>query len=150
IRAIEFIDQIKTWNDSTIRLYPKDKNVAEFINEIAIKNPTKTAIYFNDDEVSYTALNQKSNRFAHYLIGLGIKKGDVIGLLLDRSPEMIVALLGIIKSGAVYLPLDPQYPEARIKLMLDDSNAKYIITSARNGISFYSQDKQLLIETIFS
>lgn len=116
------------WNN-TSAVYPKNKTVADLINETAVKYPTKTAIFFNDQEVTYTELNRKSNQLAHYLIHQGIQSNDIIALVADRSPVMIIAVLGIIKSGAVYLPIDPQYPEERIHFMLEDSGAKHLLIS---------------------
>src|SRR5690606_38665411 len=130
--SIHSIKQLNEWNN-TYSEYPKNKIVTEYINEVAIKNPNKTAIYFEDSELSYTQLNQKSNQLANYLIELDVKKGDIIGLTVDRSPEMIVALLGIMKAGAAYLPLDPQYPRGRIEFMLEDSFAKHLIISEKHS-----------------
>src|SRR5690606_9417454 len=105
---------------NTVVTYPKDKTVADLVNETAIRYLSKAAIIFNDQETPYTELNQQSNRIAHYLINQGVKENDIIALVADRSPEMIITLLGIIKSGAAYLPIDPQYPEGRIQFMLED------------------------------
>ncbi len=149
IQEFELINQINAWNNSTFSAYPKDKTVPELINEIAIKNPAKTAIYFKDKNLSYTDLNQQSNRLANYLAHLGVKKGDIVGLAVDRSPEMIITLLAILKTGAAYLPLDPQYPKGRIELMLEDSSAKYIIVSQTHAEHFDSQNNQLIIEEVF-
>src|SRR5690606_3324441 len=142
------IKQLSQWNDTTIA-YPKDKTVGDLVNETAVKYPTKTAIYFNDQEVSYTKLNKQSNQIAHYLINSGIQTEDIVALKVDRSPEMIAILLGIIKSGAAYLPLDPQYPDARIRYMLDDSNAKFIITSQRYKSDEESTAKQIILEELW-
>src|SRR5690606_9213141 len=96
------INQINEWNSATKTAYPRNKTISEFVNETAIKYPTKTAVFFNDEKLSYTRLNQQSNQLAHYLLSLGIKRGDIIALAVDRSPQMIVALLGILKCGAAY------------------------------------------------
>lgn len=140
--------QIKAWND-TFSDYPKDKTVFHFINEAAIKNPTKTAVYFNDQELTYTQLNQQSNQFANYLIKQGVKKGDIIGLAVDRSPKMIIILLAIMKAGAAYLPLDPKYPNGRIDFMLEDSSTKYIITNIKHNLNFKAKSTPLFLEEIW-
>src|SRR5690606_17598372 len=114
--------QFNIWNN-TFSEYPKNKITTEFINEAAIRTPNKTAIYFKESELSYSQLNQQSNQLANYLIKSGVQKGDIVGLLVDRSPEMIIALLAIMKSGAAYLPLDPKYPKGRVEFMLSDSSA---------------------------
>src|SRR5690606_8208336 len=82
-----------------------------------------------ETEISYEELEKRSNRFANYLIEEGVQKGDIVGILMDRSIEMVVALIATMKSGAAYLPLDPLYPEERIEYMLSDSSAKFVITS---------------------
>src|SRR5690606_36871990 len=89
---LRYLDQ---WNNTVIT-YPKIKTIADLINETAIKYPSKAAIIFNDQEVSYTQLNQQSNQIAHYLINQAVKENDIIALVADRSPEMIIVLLGII------------------------------------------------------
>jgi len=149
IQSTHSIKQLNEWNH-TFSKYPKDKIVAEFVNEIAIKNPSKTAIYFEDTELSYTQLNQKSNQLANYLIELGIKKDDIIGLAVDRSPEMIIALLAIMKSGAAYLPLDPQYPKGRIEFMLEDSSAKHLIISEKYHCLFSTKTNQIILENVWA
>src|SRR5690606_14941337 len=144
----ESINQISKWNNATTSVYPKNKTISQFINEVAIKHPAKTAVFFGDEELTYESLNQQSNQLAHYLLSLGIKKGELIALAVDRSPQMIIALLGIMKSGAAYLPLDPTYPDGRIEWMLQDSDAKYTIVSDEYSERFTTQSKQLVLEDI--
>src|SRR5690606_29988252 len=101
-----------------------------------------------DTELNYTQLNQQSNRIANYLIDLGVKKGDIIGLAVDRSPEMIISLLAIMKAGAAYLPLDPQYPKGRIEFMLEDSSAEYLIVSEKYNSSFSTKSTPIILEDL--
>src|SRR5690606_959455 len=136
--------------NATKTSYTRNKTVSEFVNEAAIKYPTKTAVFFNDEKLSYTRLNQQSNQLAHYLLSLGIKRGDIIALAVDRSPQMIVALLGILKCGAAYLPLDPQYPKGRIEFMLQDSGTKHIILSEKYESSFQASASSLIIDDLWS
>lgn len=140
--------QFNIWNN-TFSEYPKNKITTEFINEAAIRTPNKTAIYFKESELSYSQLNQQSNQLANYLIKSGVQKGDIVGLLVDRSPEMIIALLAIMKSGAAYLPLDPKYPKGRVEFMLSDSSAKYLISSEKYGRKLSTQANQIFIEKIW-
>ncbi|WP_165438742.1 non-ribosomal peptide synthetase [Albibacterium indicum] len=146
-RNRSLLKDLDQWNNTVIT-YPKNKTVADLINETAIKYPSKAAIIFNDQEVSYTQLNQQSNQIAHYLINQGVKENDIIALVADRSPEMIIVLLGIIKSGAAYLPLDPQYPEGRIKFMLEDSGAKYALVSQTQQATLHTSTTMLIIEDL--
>src|SRR5262249_7107774 len=79
--------------------------------------------------LSYRELNQRANALAHHLIGLGVGPETLVGVALDRSIEMVIALLGIVKAGGAYLPLDPGYPQARLDYMLADCQAKLLLTT---------------------
>ncbi len=92
------------------------------------KSPGKTAVVYYKDEITYNDLNKKANRLAHYLRDqYGVGKGKIIGICIDRSIEMVTALLGIIKAGAGYVAIDPTYPEDRVLHMLNDSQADLLI-----------------------
>ncbi|MFM9161466.1 MAG: AMP-binding protein, partial [Methylocystis sp.] len=93
------------------------------------KSPDAIAVIFGDEEVSYRELDARANQLARYLIAEGIGPEDIVAIALDRSIEMVVSLLAVLKSGAAYLPLDPEYPVERLTFMLDDSNAKRLITT---------------------
>ncbi|MFB5944678.1 amino acid adenylation domain-containing protein [Albibacterium profundi] len=146
-RNRSLLRDLDQWNN-TVVTYPKDKTVADLVNETAIRYPSKAAIIFNDQETTYTELNQQSNRIAHYLINQGVKENDIIALVADRSPEMIITLLGIIKSGAAYLPIDPQYPEGRIQFMLEDSGVKYALVSQTQQATLHTAATKLIIEDL--
>jgi len=126
--------------------YPRDKALPYFLNQCAQKFADKVAIKFHERGLTYKNLYENSNRLAKVLIEGGIKPGDVIGLALDRSPEMIISLLAILKSGAAYVPLDPEYPRDRIEFMLEDSAAKILLTSKKYKDHFTSNSTELLIE----
>lgn len=126
--------------------YPKEKALFELFNESVQKFPNKIAIRFYDRALTYTEVNHTANRIATLLVNKGIKKGDVIGLALDRSPEMIISLFAIMKSGAAYVPLDPEYPKDRIEFMLEDSGAKILITSAQYSGHYAGKTTEVLIE----
>ncbi|MDQ6815256.1 MAG: amino acid adenylation domain-containing protein [Bacteroidota bacterium] len=116
---------------SATAFYPKEKSIHRLISETADKHANKTALVFGERKVSYKELNRTSNQFAHYLIGKGIKAGDVVGVALDRSPEMLISLLAIMKTGAAFVPLDVAYPTDRIHFMLNDTSARCIITNRK-------------------
>ena len=113
--------------NATESIYPREKSVHRVFEEQVEKYPTKTALVYKDKSVTYEELNRKSNQLAHYLIEKGIKKGDIVVLFLDRSIEIIVGILGIIKAGGVYLPLDTSYPADRIEYITKDSNAFLVL-----------------------
>ncbi|MEA5617541.1 amino acid adenylation domain-containing protein [Cronbergia sp. UHCC 0137] len=94
------------------------------------KTPDAVAVIFENQSLTYTELNQKSNQIAHYLQKKGVKPEVIVGLCVDRSPLMIIALLGILKAGGAYLPLDPNYPPERLGYMLADSQVPILLTQA--------------------
>ncbi len=108
--------------------YPKDKTVIDFIAEHAEKMPDNIALVFEEKELTYRDLNEQSNQLAHYLIKKGVHNEKLVPVLIERSPEMIIAVLGILKAGGAYVPIDPGYPEDRISFMLEDTNSSLIIT----------------------
>src|SRR5215217_4595802 len=83
--------------------------------------PHAIAVVFGSQKLTYATLNRKTNQLAHYLIKSGVTVESRVGVCLDRSPEALVALLGILKAGGVYVPLDPDYPTERLNYMLADS-----------------------------
>ncbi len=116
------------WNDNC-REYPKNICIQQLFEQQAAQTPDAAAIYFGDEIVSYHELNECANRLAQYLRKLGVKPETLVGVALNRTPEMIVAVLGVLKAGGAYLPLDPNYPRERIQLMLADSAAPFLITT---------------------
>src|SRR5207249_8182285 len=99
----------------------------------AAAHPDAVAAVFEDARLSYAELEARANQLAHHLRALGVGAETVVGLCLERSLEMLVGLIGILKAGAAYLPLDPSYPAERLAFMLEDSGAELVITSAALG-----------------
>src|SRR4029078_2724105 len=89
------------------------------------------AVVFEDRTLSYAALDAHANRLAHHLQSLGVGPETVVGLGVERSPEMLIGLLGILKAGAAYLPLDPNYPRERLAFMLADASVQIVFTQSR-------------------
>ena len=96
----------------------------------AQRTPAATAVVFEDRRLSYAELDAHANQLAHHLRGQGIGPETVVGLLVERSPEMLIGLFGILKAGAAYLPLDPGYPAERLAFMLRDASAAALVTQA--------------------
>ncbi|HET7287550.1 MAG TPA: AMP-binding protein, partial [Pyrinomonadaceae bacterium] len=108
--------------------YARDKCVHQLFEEQVERTPEATAVVYEDQTVTYEELNRRANRLAHYLRRRGVGPEQVVGLLLERSVEMVVAILGVLKAGGAYLPMDPAYPAERLQYMLDDSGAELLLT----------------------
>ena len=102
--------------------------IPQLFEDQVAKSPEALAIIFGDDQVTYECLNQKANQLAYYLIEQGIGPEIPVGLCMDRSVDMIVGLLAIFKSGGIYVPLDPTYPDEQLKFRVKNSQAKIVIT----------------------
>lgn len=111
--------------------YERDALLHELIEEVAAERDEDTAIVFADAHVTYGELNRRANGVARDLVSAGVKPGDTVGVLVDRSPRMVAALLGVMKAGATYVPLDPEFPVQRLEMMLEDAEPKALIHSAR-------------------
>ncbi|MCP4697751.1 MAG: AMP-binding protein, partial [Gammaproteobacteria bacterium] len=117
------------WNDTQVD-YPLEKCIHQLVEEQAAKTPDAVAAVFKDKELTYAALNARTNQLAHYLIALGIKPDVLTGVYMERSLEMAMGLLGILKAGGAYVPVDPEYPKDRVAFMLEDANMPVLLTQA--------------------
>ena len=122
-------DEILNKFNNTKTEYPSNKSVVELFEEQVKNTPSKPAVFFEGNTLTYEELNKKANSIALYLIKNNVKKEDVIGIFLDKSMESIISILGILKAGCAYLPIDVAYPEDRIEYMVSNSNTKFIITN---------------------
>ncbi|WP_345027292.1 amino acid adenylation domain-containing protein, partial [Flavivirga jejuensis] len=126
--------------------YPIDKTIIDFFEEEVQNNPDHVAIVYKSEELTYAALDRRSNQLARYLIKEGIKDEDLVGICIDRSLEMIIGILGILKSGGVYVPMDPDYPSDRINYMIDDANINLVLSSVASEKALVnSQDLEILL-----
>lgn len=128
---------------------PLKLTLTGLITESVTKYPDKTAVSYNDISLTYRQLSEKTEQLSSYLINKGISVGDIVAISLDRSMEMLVCLLAVMRAGAVYLPLDPGYPQERISFMLHDSGAKLLLTSKKFQGNYKSQANELVIEDIW-
>ena len=115
------------WND-TKKERAKQSSINEMFEAQVARTPDATAVVCGRERLSYTELNAKANRLAHHLREMGIGPEQVVGLLIERGFEMVVGLLGILKSGAAYVPLDPTYPAIRLTYMMEDSRAAALVS----------------------
>ncbi|MBD2794423.1 AMP-binding protein, partial [Xenorhabdus szentirmaii] len=108
--------------------FPQEALIHELFEQQAERTPDTIAVVFEEHSLSYKELNHRANCLAHHLIALGVKPDDRIAICAERSPEMVVGLLGILKAGAAYLPLDPAYPAERLAYMLSDAAPVALLT----------------------
>ncbi|PCK09264.1 MAG: non-ribosomal peptide synthetase, partial [Alteromonadaceae bacterium] len=116
------------WNDTTVD-YPQDKCIHQLFEAQVENNPNAVALIFENQQLTYGELNEKANQLAHYLIdNKQVKSDTLVGICIERSLEMVIAIQAILKAGGAYVPLDPEYPEARLKYMLEDANLSTVLT----------------------
>jgi bacitracin synthase 3 len=132
-------EQILFQFNDTVADYPQDKTIHQLFEEQVQRTPeqeallgqcsNKTQVPTNDTSISYRELNEKSNRLTDSLKTNGVQKETIVGIMVDRSLEMIIGIMGILKAGGAYLPIAPDYPEERKRYMLEDSGANILLTS---------------------
>ena len=120
--------QLSDWNNTQID-YPQVCLPQLFEAQVA-KTPDALAVVFGDEQLSYRELNARANQLAHYLQKLGVKPEVLVGICLERSLDMVIGLLAILKAGSAYIPLDPSYPQERLAFILEDTQAPVLLTQA--------------------
>ncbi|MEW6738253.1 MAG: amino acid adenylation domain-containing protein, partial [Acidobacteriota bacterium] len=118
------------WNNTTAA-YQSDQSIHQFFEAQATRTPSALAVKCGNQQLSYQELNARANQLAHYLIAQNVCAEKLVAICLERSIDMVVAMLGVLKTGAAYLPLDPAYPVERLAYMLSDSQATMIITQEK-------------------
>ncbi len=120
---------LEVWNETKAD-YSYNKCIHQLIEEQAARTPDGVAVVFENQQLTYAELNSRANQLAHYLRSLGVETEVIVGLCVERSLDMIVALIAILKAGAAYLPLDPEYPQERLQFMLEDSQVPLLLTQS--------------------
>ena len=131
------------WND-TQASYPQDKCIHQLFEEQVKRTPDAVAVVFEEAQLTYQELNDRANQLARYLQRLGVGPEALVGICLERSLEMVVGLLGILKAGGTYVPLDPDYPSERLAYILDNSRATALITTHQLAARLPSVPKHLI------
>jgi amino acid adenylation domain-containing protein/non-ribosomal peptide synthase protein (TIGR01720 family) len=121
------------WNDTSTE-YPTDRCVHELFTEQAHRTPDAVAVVCGAEQLSYAELNARANQLAHYLRKRGVGPETLVGICAERSPEMIIAVLGVLKAGGAYLPLDPSYPTERLAWMLEDAQPVVVLGTGDWGL----------------
>lgn len=120
--------QVREWSTSKSE-YEREQCVQQLVEVQAARHPERIAVVYGAQQLSYGELDQRANQLAHYLRRHGVGLETRVGILLERSVEFIVALLGILKAGGAYVPLDRAYPKQRLQFMLEDAGVRLLLTS---------------------
>jgi amino acid adenylation domain-containing protein len=115
------------WNNTQTE-YPQDKCIHQLFESQVEKTPDAVAVVFENEHLTYRELNKRANQLAHYLQSLGVKPDTLVGICVERSLLMVIGLLGILKAGAAYVPLDPQLPQERLTFMLEEAQITVLLT----------------------
>ncbi|MGG4221695.1 amino acid adenylation domain-containing protein, partial [Paenibacillus jamilae] len=134
---------LSVWGDTAAE-YPSQQTIYSLFETQTAHTPEQPALYFEGEQLSYRELNERANRLARTLRSQGVTKDRLVGLMTERSIDLIVGMLGILKAGGAYVPIDPTYPEERIRYMLDDSGAELLLTQSHlvDKVAF---DGQMLV-----
>ena len=124
--------QLLSFNHSKVE-YPKDKTIVDLFEAQAVLTPDDIAIVFEEHTLTYKTLNERSNQLAHYLRSRGVKEDSLVPLCVERSHEMMVGMLGILKAGAAYVPVEPDFPEERKAFVLEDTDATVVVSSVHTS-----------------
>ncbi len=119
---------LQAWNDTTRKYSDEDQTIADLFEEQAQKTPDAIALIFGEKQLTYHWLNKKANQLAYLLLEHKNTENPLIGICLERSQEMVIALLAVLKAGLAYVPIDPEYPQERIRYMIEDSAVSVLLT----------------------
>ncbi|MBD1809019.1 amino acid adenylation domain-containing protein [Microcoleus sp. FACHB-SPT15] len=133
LSVAEYHQLTVSWND-TFADYPQNQCIHQLFEAQVEKTPDATAVIFEDKQLTYRELNSYSNKLAHHLQKLGVGSEALVGICMERSVEMIVGCLSILKAGGAYLPLDPNYPQERLRFMIEDSQISVLLTQAQEKL----------------
>ncbi|WP_196141206.1 amino acid adenylation domain-containing protein, partial [Aliikangiella sp. G2MR2-5] len=135
--------QISAWND-TARDYPQQATLPSLFEQRVAEAPDAVALRYGKQQLSYQQLEYRANQLCHYLRSLGVGNGDRVGVHTPRCPEMLVSVLAILKAGAAYVPLDPDYPEERLSYILSNAGVKVVLCHAAHRELDYLQSLALV------
>jgi amino acid adenylation domain-containing protein len=121
---------LSEWNDTAAN-YPQDKCLHQLFEEQVERTPEAPAIVFDEQQLTYRELDERANQLAHHLRRLGVSADVKVGVLMERSAEMVVSLFAILKAGGAYVPMDPEYPMERLTYMFNDSEVQVLLTQQR-------------------
>jgi amino acid adenylation domain-containing protein len=128
----------------TSKDYPANNGVHELFEAQVARAPHAVALQFEESTLTYEQLNAKANQLARHLITSGVQPGDLVGVYIERSAEMVISLLGIWKAGAAYIPLDPTFPRDRLAFIFEDSAVPIVLTQSRLALDLPSFDCRII------
>jgi len=123
--------QLLEWNRTEAE-YARSKTIAQLFVEQAARTPERTALVANECRLSYRELDERSNRLAHYLRGLGVVPDSLVGVAMGRTENLVISMLAILKAGGAYVPLDPNFPKDRLSLVMEDSQMNLVLTTVKS------------------
>ncbi len=132
----------REWNE-TEREYPCEKRMEEMIEEQAERTPEREAVRYRGEGISYRELEERANRLANHLIERGVREGERVGVCLSHSIEVVVAILGVMKSGASYVPVDVEHPLSRVEMVLEDAGVRQVIVDQEQADRF--EGRQVIV-----
>ncbi|PPA82420.1 non-ribosomal peptide synthetase [Brevibacillus laterosporus] len=138
-------DQILHGFNNTYADYPREKTIHQLFEEQVEKNPNQVALVFKEEKLTYGEVNAKANQLAHVLRKKGVQPDDVIGLITERSLEMIIGILAIYKAGGAYMPIDPTYPTERVQYMLQDNQTQFLLVQKQEMLPASYQGEVLFL-----
>lgn len=147
ISESEFLDVQKFLQGKTVEK-PTINTIIELFEQRVEQFPQKEALLFGEQALTYQELNARANQLAHYLLAQNIQKEERVGICLDRSFEMVVTMLAVLKAGAAYVPIDPDYPLDRIHYMLNDADMKIVLTKSSFAGKLNSSKNLVFIDTL--
>lgn len=148
LSTLEKTEILNTYQNNTLA-YPLDKSIITLFEEQVMKHPNSIAIWQEDEKLTYFELKQKIDNFSYYLYKRGVKKGNIVGTLLDRSSNLVIAMLAIMKCGAIYLPISKAFPEDRIDYILNNSKLKTLLVDTTYSNHNFKNDVIVMDTSMF-
>ncbi|MDY7022738.1 MAG: amino acid adenylation domain-containing protein, partial [Cyanobacteriota bacterium] len=131
------------WNNTQTD-YPKDKCIHQLFEEQVERTPNQIAIIFENERLTYQQLNSRANHLAEHLQTLGVEPEVTVGICIERSIEMVIGVLGILKAGGTYIPLDPTYPQERLAFMVEDAQIKVLLSQSHLKANFFNSPTEVV------
>ncbi len=138
-------DELSRWNAATARELPRERTLAALIEAQVARTPDAPALSFGARTLSLSELDRRANALAHRLAGMGVRGGALVGLYVERTPEMLIGLVAILKAGGAYVPLDPSYPADRLAYMLETAGAEVVVTQAALAATLPSGGQRVVL-----